>query len=254
MTRPIVEFQNVCKTYRTGLLHRRTVHALRDVSFTISRGCVFALMGPNQSGKTTLVKTLLSICRPTSGTILRLGRSTFDCSTLAHIGYMHENSAFPSYLTAQALLSYYGGLSLLSGREISERIPRLLEEFGLDDRASEPIACFSRGMLERLALAQSLINDPELLVLDEPGEGMDLSARDLLHRVILRRKRQGKTVILVTHNMDDVRELCDEGAGLRGGKLAFCGPLAKMIGQPSVETGAAALKDALNPIYAGAAS
>jgi ABC-2 type transport system ATP-binding protein len=254
MTRPIVEFQNVCKIYCTGWLRRRAIHALRDVSFCVSRGCVFALLGPNRAGKTTLVKSLLSICRPTSGTIFRLGRNCSDRSTLARVGYMHESPAFPRYLTARAFLDYYGGLSLLSGREIAERIPRLLEEFGLEDRASEPIANYSKGMLQRLALAQALINDPELLVLDEPSEGMDLPARKLLHRVILRRKRQGKTAILVSHNMDDVRRLCDEAAVVRGGKLAFCGPLADLSGKSSGDTDADALQDALEPIYAGASS
>ena len=254
MTRPIVEFQNVCKTYRTGWLRRRSIHSLRDVSFGVPRGSVFALLGPNRAGKTTLVKALLSICRPTSGTIMRLGRGTSDRGTLARVGYMHESPAFPRYLTARAFLDYYGGLSLLSGREMEERIPRLLEEFGLADRAAEPVANYSKGMLQRLALAQALINDPELMVLDEPTEGMDLSARKLLHRVILRRKRQGKTAILVTHNMDDVRRLCDEAAVLRGGKLAFRGPLAELAGQSSADADAGALQEALEPIYAGASS
>ncbi len=254
MTRPIIEFQNVCKTYRAGWLRRRELHALRDVSFGVPRGSVFALLGPNRAGKTTLVKALLSICRPSSGTILRLGRGTSDRSTLARVGYMHESPAFPRYLTAQAFLDYYGGLSLLNGVELEERIPRLLEEFGLADRAAEPIANYSKGMLQRLALAQALVNDPELLVLDEPTEGMDLSARKLLHRVILRRKRQGKTAILVTHNMDDVRRLCDEAAVLRGGKLAFRGPLAELAGQSPAETDIDALQNALEPIYAGASS
>ena len=253
MTRPLVEFQLVSKSYRTGWLRRRTVHALRDVSFSICRGSVFALLGPNRAGKTTLVKALLSICQPTSGTILRFGRSTSDRSTLARIGYMHESPAFPRYLTARAFLDYYGSFSLLTGRETAERIPRLLEEFGLEDRANEPIANYSKGMLQRLALAQALINDPELLVLDEPTEGMDLPARKLLHRVILRRKRQGKTAILVTHNMDDVRRLCDEAAVLRSGQLAFCGPLANLLGKSSEEKDTEALQHALEPMYAGAA-
>jgi ABC-2 type transport system ATP-binding protein len=256
MTRPIVEFQNVCKTYRSGWPRGRTIHALRDVSFSVSRGCVFALLGPNRAGKTTLVKSLLSICRLTSGDILRFGRTLSDRSTLARIGYMHESPAFPRYLTAPAFLNYYGGLSLLNRRELAERIPRLLEEFGLDDRTGEPISNYSKGMLQRLALAQALVNDPDLLVLDEPTEGMDLSARKLLHRVILRRKRQGKTAILVTHNMEDVRRLCDEAAVLRGGKLAFCGPLDKLIGRSAdvaeSDAGADALQIALEPIYAGA--
>ena len=157
MTRPIAEFQNVSKTYRIGLptttmstWPRRTIHALRDVSFEVRGGCVFGLLGPNRAGKTTLVKLLLSICRPTSGTILRLGRNAAVRSTLARVGYLHESPAFPRYLTARGLLDYYGGLSLLPRRELAARIPRLLDEVGLNDRAGEAIAAYSKGMLQRL--------------------------------------------------------------------------------------------------------
>ena len=252
MPRPIVEFQKVCKTYPTGLLRRRAIHALRDVSFCVPRGCVFGLLGPNRAGKTTLVKALLSICRPTSGTILRLGRALSDRGTLAGVGYLHESPAFPRYLTARSLLDYYGSLALLSGRELAERIPRLLDEVGLADRAGEPVAAYSKGMLQRLALAQALVNDPELLVLDEPTEGMDLSARKLLHRVIIRRKKEGKTAIVVSHSMADVGRLCDEAAVLRGGQVVFRGSLAELIGQSPADVDADALQDALEPIYAGA--
>ncbi len=272
MTAPIVEFQNVSKTYHAGLpamgtwRPRRTIHALRDVSFQVRGGCVFGLLGPNRAGKTTLVKSLLSICRPTSGTILRLGRNATVRSTLARVGYLHESPAFPRYLTARAVLDYYGALSLLTRREMATRVPRVLDEVGLNDRAGEAIATYSKGMLQRLALAQALVNDPELLVLDEPTEGMDLSARKLLHEVILRRKAQGKTAILVSHSMADVGRLCDELAVLRGGQVVFHGTLADLTGgepRPGVPGappwvhGARdvnALQDALEPIYAGAAS
>jgi ABC-2 type transport system ATP-binding protein len=256
MSKPVVEFQKVCKNYQTGLLRRRAIHALREVSFAVPRGCVFGLLGPNRAGKTTLVKALLSICRPNSGTVLRLGRDASDRSTLARVGYVHESPAFPRYLTARALLDYYGGLSLLSRRELTERIPRLLDEVGLADRASEPIAVYSKGMLQRLALAQALINEPELLVLDEPTEGMDLSARKLFHQVILRCKQAGKTTLLVSHNMADVGRLCDEAAVIRGGQVVVRGALADLAGQPRPASGcpgieADALQEALETIYAG---
>jgi len=254
MTRPVVEFQNVSKTYHIGLLRRRLIHALRNVTFTVRGGCVFALLGPNRAGKTTLVKSLLSVCRPTSGTILRLGRDAAVRSTLARVGYLHESPAFPRYLTARAFLDYYGALALMSRRQLASAIPRLLDEVGLNDRAGEAIATYSKGMLQRLALAQALVNDPELLVLDEPTEGMDLSARKLLHEVVLRRKAQGKTAILVSHSMADVGRLCDEVAVLRGGQLAFHGSLADLTGEGPGGGDVDALQEALEPIYAGAAS
>ncbi len=251
MTRSIVEFQNVSKIYHVGLLRRRAIHALRDVSFQVPGGCVFGLLGPNRAGKTTLIKVLLSICRPTSGTVLRLGRNAAVRSTLARVGYLHESPSFPRYLTARALLDYYGALSLLPRRELAARIPRLLDEVGLNDRAGEAIAAYSKGMLQRLALAQALVNDPELLVLDEPTEGLDLSAHKLFHEVIRRRKAQGKTAILVSHSMDDVGRLCDELAVLRGGQIAFQGMLADLTGEGPGDVDS--LREALEPIYAGAA-
>jgi ABC-2 type transport system ATP-binding protein len=254
MSRPIVEFQCVSKVYRAGFLRRRAIHALREVSFAVPRGCVFGLLGPNRAGKTTLVKSLLSICRPSSGTILRLGRKVADRTTLARVGYLHESPAFPRYLTARGLLDYYGSLALLDGRELAERIPRLLDEVGLADRAGEPVAAFSKGMLQRLALAQALVNDPELLVLDEPSEGMDLSARKLLQGVIQQRKQEGKTALVVTHSMADVGRLCDEAAVLRGGQLVFRGTLAELTGRPSADIDVEAIQEALEPIYAGARS
>jgi ABC-2 type transport system ATP-binding protein len=256
MTRAIVEFQNVSKTYRAGLLRRRAIHALREVSFQVRGGSVFGLLGPNRAGKTTLIKVLLSICRPTSGTVLRLGRGAAVRGTLSQVGYVHESPAFPRYLTARGLLDYYGALSLLPRRELAARVPRLLDEVGLNDRAGETIASYSKGMLQRLALAQALVNDPELLVLDEPTEGMDLSARKLFHEIIRRRKAQGRTAILVSHSMADVGRLCDELAVLRGGQLAFQGMLADLIGEgghhvPMVGGDADSLQEALEPIYAG---
>ncbi len=251
MTRPIVEFQNVSKTYHVGLLRRRAIHALRGVSFKIRSGCIFGLLGPNRAGKTTLVKALLSICRPTSGTILRLGRNASHRGTLARVGYLHESPAFPRYLTARAFLDYYGALSLLPRWELAARIPRLLDEVGLADRAGEAVAAYSKGMLQRLALAQALVNDPELLVLDEPTEGMDLSARKLLYEIMLRRKAEGKTAILVSHSMADVGRLCDELAVLRGGQVVFRGMLADLAGEGPGEADVDSLQEALEPIYAG---
>ena len=179
------------------------------------------MLGPNRAGKTTLVKALLSICFPTAGTILRLGRPLSCRGTLAQVGYMHENPAFPRYLTAprSSILrrpfawssrrgTWPGGSLACWTKSASPTVP-----------ASRLLA-YSKGMLQRLALAQALVNDPELLVLDEPTEGMDLSARKLLHEIVLRRKAEGKTAILVSHSMADVGRLCDEAAVLRGGQLS----------------------------------
>ena len=252
MPPPIVEFQNVSKVYRAGLFPRRAVWALRHVSLAVPQGAVFGLIGPNRAGKTTLVKTLLSICSLTEGTIQRLGRPWKDRSTLAAVGYLHESQSFPRYLTATALLHYYGSLSLVPATLLARRVPQLLAEVDLADRAAEPIARFSKGMVQRLALAQALVNDPDLLVLDEPAEGMDLLARKLLDEVILRRRDRGKTAILVSHSMADVSRLCDEVGLLRAGQVAFAGHLRDLLEDAPADFSAETLQAVLEPLYAGA--
>jgi ABC-2 type transport system ATP-binding protein len=251
-----VRFDEVTKVFGAGPFRRSGVRALDDVSLSISAGEVFGLIGPNRAGKTTLVKILLSICRPTSGRIQRLGRDSRVRSTLARVGYVHESQAFPRYLTAQSLLDYYGALSRQPAAVVRRRAGELLEQFGLADRSREPIGRFSKGMLQRLALAQALINDPVLLVLDEPSEGMDLAARRLLHDIIRDRQRHGYTAILVSHLLSDVERLCDRVAVLRNGRVAFAGRVDELNAEPDHDdselASSSVFEDALEPYYAGA--
>jgi ABC-2 type transport system ATP-binding protein len=225
---PLAEFRGVSKTYTDPIFHRPRTVAVRDVSFSVPAGRVFALLGPNRAGKTTLVKLLLTLCGPTAGEITRLGRPLADRSTLAQVGYVHENQAFPRYLTAAALLEYYGALTLLPQESIQERIPRLLERVGLADRAREPIARFSKGMLQRLGMAQALLNEPRLLVLDEPTEGLDLAGRQLLRDAVAEVRARGGSVLLVSHVLTEVERLCDWAAVLLQGRLVFLGPLEEL--------------------------
>lgn len=248
MSTPVAEFTDVAKTYQLPFRRSWTVQALRGVSFRIEPGHVFALLGPNRAGKTTLVKILLGLCRLTSGQVLRLGRPLPERHTLARVGYMHENQAFPRYLTAAALLEYYGALSYVPAARLRERIPVLLEKVGLADRSAEPIARFSKGMVQRLALAQALLGDPELLVLDEPSEGLDLGGRALLREVIAEQRRAGKTVLLVSHVLGEVEQTCDRLAVLVEGRLAHLGPLAELRRDPKTGT-ERSLDEALKPIY-----
>ncbi|VTS01071.1 abc transporter atp-binding protein : ABC transporter related protein OS=Isosphaera pallida (strain ATCC 43644 / DSM 9630 / IS1B) GN=Isop_0119 PE=4 SV=1: ABC_tran [Gemmata massiliana] len=225
-------FDQVVKTYPTGLLGRGGVPAVRGVSLTVPAGRVFGLLGPNRAGKTTLVKLLLSLVRPTSGAIARLGAPLSDRGTLGRIGYMHENHAFPRYLSASELLTFYGGLSGIPSEALPARTAALLDQVGLADRKSEPIARFSKGMVQRLGLAQALLNDPDLLILDEPTEGLDLSGRQLLRQVVRERKSAGKTVLMVSHVLPEVQELCDSAAVLVAGKIVFDGTLPDLVRDP----------------------
>ncbi len=216
---------------RVGRTRTISDRALDRVSFDINKGEVFGLLGPNRAGKTTLAKILLTLCKPTSGEVDRLGASIAERSTLSRVGYVHENPAFPRYLTAESTLAYYGALSGASTIAVAVRIPLLLERVGLADRAFDPITRFSKGMIARLNLAQALINEPDLLVLDEPGEGLDLPGRKLLREIIVDFRARGKTVLLISHQLGDVEALCDRIAVLIEGKLAALGPIADFVGR-----------------------
>ncbi len=241
-------FDQVVKTYPTGLLGRGGVPAVRGVSLTVPAGRVFGLLGPNRAGKTTLVKLLLSLSHLTSGTITRFGLPLADRATLGRVGYMHENHAFPRYLSASELLTFYGGLSGVPSESLSTRAATLLERVGLADRKSEPIARFSKGMVQRLGLAQALLNDPDLLILDEPTEGLDLFGRQLLRAVVRERKATGKTVLMVSHVLPEIQELCDSAAVLVAGKVVFDGTLPDLLRDP--QSGAAqTLESALQRLY-----
>lgn len=228
MVAPLISFENVSKSYRGGWRGRRLVQAVKDVSFTVEPGEVFGLLGPNRAGKTTLVKMLLSLCRPSAGQVSRFGRPLSDRGSLARIGYMHENQAFPRYLSAGSLLEYYGCLAMMEEPDVRRRVPELLDQVGLSDRRHEPIACFSKGMVQRLALAQALMNDPTLLVLDEPLEGLDLEGRRLIQRLTLDQKSRGNSVLLVSHALPEVDLLCDRVGVMVRGNLAYLGSLASL--------------------------
>jgi ABC-2 type transport system ATP-binding protein len=248
MPTPVVEFIDVFKTYQAPLRPGRPVSALRGVGFAIEPGEVFALLGPNRAGKTTLLKILLGLCHPSGGRVSRLGLPLSERSTLARVGYMHENQAFPGYLTASALLEFYGELSWISSSVLRARVPALLDRVGLADRAREPIGRFSKGMVQRLALAQALLTEPDLLVLDEPMEGLDLSARQLLQQVVVEQRRAGKTVLVVSHALGEVAQVCDRLAVLVEGRLAHLGSLASLLHDQ--ESGCErSLEAALAPFY-----
>jgi ABC-2 type transport system ATP-binding protein len=250
---PAAEFVAVSKIYKHPLFPVRTVQALREVSLRLNAGEVLGLLGPNRAGKTTLLKILLSLCHPSSGQVTRLGQPLADRSTLARVGYVHENHAFPRYLTAESLLEYYGALSLLTQEVTHARVPQLLERVGLADRAREPIARFSKGMLQRLGIAQALINEPQLLVLDEPTEGLDLDGRHLLRDVAREVKSRGGSVLLVSHVLPEVEQLCDRVAVLVKGRLAYCGSPADLVWDATAKSNRT-LEKALEEVYAGGAA
>jgi ABC-2 type transport system ATP-binding protein len=241
----VAELNNVVKNYAGGLF-RRPVQAVRGVSLRVKPGEVFGLLGPNRAGKTTVVKLLLSLSRPTSGEVRRLGAPASDRRTLARVGYVHENHAFPRYLSAAELLRYYGALSLVPYEALRTRVPQLLERVGLADRSREPIARFSKGMVQRLGIAQALVNDPQLLVLDEPTEGLDLAGRQMLREVVREVRARGGSVLLVSHVLSEAEHLCDRVAVLVNGQVIHTGPLDELLKSGSKTR---SLEKALQELY-----
>jgi ABC-2 type transport system ATP-binding protein len=246
----ILELDQISKTYPDGWLGQRSRPALREVSLRIEPGEVVGLVGPNRAGKTTLIKLSLSLCRPTSGSGTRFGQPLHERGTLARVGYVHESHAFPGYLTARGALEFYGALSLLPEAEVRARVPRLLETAGLADRSREPIRRFSKGMLQRLAVAQAILNEPDLLVLDEPSEGLDLEGREMLREVVAQRRSRGGAVLFVSHALGEIETLCDRVAVLVGGRLARCGSVAELRGPGNATAaGAATFEQVLSNLY-----
>lgn len=246
---PVAEFVDVVKDYSLGMLRRRKIRAVANATFRVERGEVFGLLGPNRAGKTTLVKILLSLCRHNGGQVFRLGKPVSDRSTLAHVGYVHENHAFPRYLSAESLLAYYGALTLLPYDVVKQRVPKLLEKVGLADRARDVVSSFSKGMIQRLGLAQALLNEPDLLVLDEPNEGLDLVGRRVVFETIKEQRQQGRSVILVSHVLHEVEQLCDRVAVLQEGKLAYLGGVNELTGRGESDGKVRSLEQALQAIY-----
>jgi ABC-2 type transport system ATP-binding protein len=228
---PVVSFQEVVKDFPRGWLGRERLRALAGVSLDLQPGEIVALVGPNRAGKTTLVKILLSLCRPTSGKVERLGKPARDRTTLRRVGYVHENQAFPRYLTARSFLEYLGALSLLQESVVKNRVTELLKRVGLADRANEPISRFSKGMVQRLGLAQALLNSPDLLILDEPSEGLDLAGRLLVREILTELRQQGKTVLYVSHLLSEIEKVCDRVAVLVAGKLVQVSATAELAGK-----------------------
>jgi len=217
------EFIDVVKRYPGGPF-RPGLLAIDRVGLRLERGEVLGLVGPNRAGKTTLIKLLLSLSRPTAGRVRRLGRPADDRRTLARVGYVHEAPGFPKHLNAPDLLRLHGTLSGVPTAALRRRVPELIDRLGLADRAREPVARYSKGMLRRLALAQALINEPELLVLDEPCEGLDTDGQRLLADAVVEARHRGASALLVSHRPSEIRTLCDRVALLNAGRLVSLEP------------------------------
>ncbi|MEP0910943.1 ABC transporter ATP-binding protein [Leptolyngbya sp. FACHB-711] len=228
----VVETIALRKVYRTGFWLNQKVVTLQDCSLQVFRGETFGLLGQNGAGKTTLLKTLLGIIRPTSGTGQLLGKPLGDRSAKQRVGYLPENAYFYDYLTGWEFLEYAAGLFRIPKSVQRQRIPQLLDLVGLAQSSArkKQLRHYSKGMLQRVGMAQALINDPEVVFLDEPMSGLDPLGRYQIREIILSLKSQGKTIFFNSHILSDVEKICDRVAILARGELLCIGSLQELLG------------------------
>ena len=229
---PVIQTQNLSKTYRTGFWLAQKIRSLTAVNLEVYPGETFGLLGQNGAGKTTLLKTLLGIVRPTQGKATLLGKPIGDRNVKKRIGYLPENPYFYDYLTGWEILEFTGGLFEIPRSLQKTLIPELLELVGLSlkDAKKKQLRRYSKGMLQRIGLAQALINDPELVFLDEPMSGLDPLGRYQMREIILSLKRQGKTIFFNSHILSDVEKVCDRVAILDKGELVCEGSMDQLLG------------------------
>ena len=219
---------NLSKVFR-DFWQRPKKLAVDDISFTIGKGEVFGLLGPNGSGKSTTIKMLLGLLRPTGGGVSILGGRPSDAAVRARIGYLPEISSFHKYLTPRETLNYYGGLFGLPPAVRRERTDALLKELDIANAADRPVGEFSKGMARRVGLAQALINDPEFVILDEPTSGLDPIGRHAVKELIMSLAAKGKTVLLSSHLLAEIEDVCDRVVILCDGKIRAEGRLGEIL-------------------------
>jgi ABC-2 type transport system ATP-binding protein len=206
----------------------RRVHALKDVSLNVSRGEIFGLLGPNGAGKSTLVKILMTVVRPTRAEGFVLGEPVATKSALRRVGYLPENHRFPKYLTGRQTLELFASLSGAPRSERRKRIPELLDQVGMTAWADQKIARYSKGMMQRVGIAQALAGDPDLVVLDEPTDGVDPVGRRDIRDLLVRLKEQGKTVFINSHLLSELEMVSDRVAIMVAGQVARQGTIAEL--------------------------
>lgn len=225
----VIQTESLTQDFQTGFWRKRPVRALDGLSLQVESGEVFGLLGPNGAGKTTTFKVLMGLLRPTGGRAQILGADVQNVKVRQRIGYLPEQPYFYDYLTAREFLMYCGALCDLPKAESSQRTNELLQLVGLTDSADKQLRKFSKGMLQRVGLAQALIHDPEVLFLDEPMSGLDPLGRREVRDLIVRLRAQGKTIFFSSHILTDVEAMCDHVAILNKGRLVESGKLSEIL-------------------------
>lgn len=228
MSESILSITNLVKDYKTGFTGKKT-RVLRGVSFDVQKGEVFGFVGPNGAGKTTTFKSILGFVSPTEGKIELLGKEHTNSGAKSRIGYLPENPYFYDYLTGEELLFYMGELHGLRRKHLREKVEELLGKVRMEHARKLQMRKYSKGMLQRIGVAQALVNDPEFLILDEPMSGLDPIGRREIKDLILEEKRKGKTILLSSHMLSDVEALCDRVGIIMGGAVIKIGKISDLL-------------------------
>jgi ABC-2 type transport system ATP-binding protein len=225
-----IDTEELTKDYKVGFWRPRPYRALDRLTLSIEPGEVFGFLGPNGAGKTTTLKLLMQLVFPTAGRASILGRPVGDLAVRRRLGYLPENPYFYDNLTAEELLQYFGALFGYSSAECRTRASRLLDEVGIGAERRLQLRKYSKGMVQRVGIAQALVNDPDVLFLDEPMSGLDPLGRRDIRELILRLRAKGTTIFFSSHILSDAETLCSRVAILAGGRLATVGSLRDMSG------------------------
>lgn len=251
---PAAVVRGLTKIYPVPM-RRQKVVAVRDLGFEVAEGEVYGLLGPNGSGKSTTLKILLGLVSPTHGSCAIFGEESKDYRSHRHVGFLPENPYFYKFLTAVETLRFYGKMCGMGGESLDARIEELLDLVGMQDARHRRVGGYSKGMLQRIGLAQALVQDPRLLVLDEPTAGVDPVGSRGIRDLILRLKGMGKTVLLTSHLLEQVQEVCDRVGIMARGEMVREGKLSELVtvqGQTEylVENASAGLEDKLRALAA----
>jgi ABC-2 type transport system ATP-binding protein len=231
----IVEVDGIVKDYRPGFGVRRK-RVLHGVSFTVRQGEIYGFVGPNGAGKTTTLKVLIGLIRATAGSARILGCDVGRNDFRQHIGFLPENPYFYTYLTAREILRFYARLSGVDAARREARVGELIERVGLEHAADARLRTYSKGMLQRVGIAQALVHDPDVVFLDEPMSGVDPIGRKEIRDIILSLKSEGKTVFMNTHILTDVEMICDRVAIIVKGKIRYEGRIADFLSTDDLRT------------------
>ncbi|MEZ5418429.1 MAG: ABC transporter ATP-binding protein [Vicinamibacterales bacterium] len=225
-----IETEGLTKDYQVGFWRPRPYRALHGLSLAVEPGEVFGFLGPNGAGKSTAIKLLMQLIYPTSGTARILGKPVGDVDVRRRIGFLPENPSFYDYLTAEELLTYFAGLFDVPAAERQARVGRVLDEVGLGAERRMRLRSYSKGMVQRVGIAQALINEPDVVFLDEPMSGLDPIGRRDVRRLLVSLRDRGCTVFFSSHILSDAETLCSRVAVIAQGRLAAGGRLADIVG------------------------